>query len=117
MMLILRWILNAAALMVVPSVVSSIHVANYSTALVAALGLGLVNALVRPLLILLTLPITLLTLGIFALVINALLFWAVAGLVGGFVVPDFWAALWGAIVYGVLTWLVNMALGSKPQRR
>lgn len=111
MMLILRWALNAVALMLVPEIVSSISVSSYTAALAAALGLGLINALIRPILLILTLPITVLTLGIFALVINALLFWAVAGLVGGFHVPGFWPALWGAVVYGVLTWMVGLALG------
>ncbi|MFT4174464.1 MAG: phage holin family protein [Rhodocyclaceae bacterium] len=110
MKLLLRWALNAVALMLVPQIVPAISVASFMAALAAALLIGLVNALIRPVLLILTLPITLLTLGIFALVINALMFWLVSQLVSGFHVPGFWPAMWGAIVYAVLTWLVNVAL-------
>ena len=110
MKLLLRWGLNALALMLLPELLPSIRVDSYAAALVSALLLGLVNALIRPLLILITLPITLLTLGLFTLVSNALLFWMVGNLVGGLHVPGFWPAFWGAIVYSLLTWLVNLAL-------
>lgn len=110
MLLLLRWALNAVALMLVPEVVTSIQVESFAAALIAALLVGFMNAIIRPVLLLLTLPITVLTLGLFALVINAMLFWVVAELVAGFRVPDFWAALWGALVYSALTWLVNIAL-------
>jgi putative membrane protein len=72
-----------------------------------------VNAIIRPLLVLITLPITILTLGLFTLVINALMFWTVSGLVEGFVVPDFWTAFWGALLYSLLTWMVSLALSDK----
>lgn len=117
MMTLLRWALNAVALMLVPEVVSSIHVSSYTAALIAAIIIGLLNALVRPILILLTLPITALTLGFFILVINALLFWLASELVGGFQVGGFWSAMWGALVYSLLTWLVSLALGEKPSQR
>ena len=78
-----------------------------------ALLLGFVNAIIRPLLVLITLPITILTLGLFTLVINGLMFWMVSGLVEGFVVPGFWAAFWGALVYSLLTWMVSLALSDK----
>lgn len=113
MMTLLRWALNAGALMLLPEIVTSIHVSSFSAALIAAILIGLLNALIRPLLLLLTLPITILTLGFFILVINALLFWMASGLVAGFVVPDFWSAMAGAVVYSVLTWLVDLALGDK----
>lgn len=110
---LLRWALNAVALMLVPELVSSIQVNSYSAALIAAILISLLNALVRPILILLTLPITALTLGFFILVINALLFWLSSELVGGFQVAGFWSAMWGALVYSLLTWLVDLALGGK----
>ena len=103
-------ILNAVALMLIPELVSSVKVDSYTAALISAVLLGFVNAIIRPLLILITLPITILTLGLFTLVINALMFWAVSGLVQGFVVPDFWTAFWGALLYSVLTWMVGLAL-------
>ncbi|MBX3687651.1 MAG: phage holin family protein [Rhodocyclaceae bacterium] len=117
MKLLIRWALNALALMLLPELLASIRVDSYSAALVSALLLGLVNALIRPLLILVTLPITLLTLGLFTLVINALLFWMVGNVVGGFHVPGFWPAFWGAIVYSLLTWLVNLALADSAPGR
>ena len=110
MKLIARWLLNAVALMLLPELIDALNVTSYTAALISALLLGLVNALIRPLLILITLPITLLTLGLFTLVINALLFWFVANIVAGFHVPDFATAFWGALIYSILTWLVNVAL-------
>ena len=79
--------------------------------------LGLVNTLIRPLLILLTLPINLLMLGLFTFVINGLLFWFVASFVKGFVVAGFWPAVGGAIVYGIINWALSaLVLGSGNQR-
>ena len=111
MKLILRWFLNAVALMLIPEVVTGIHVDSYSAALISAVLLGFVNAILRPLLLLITMPITVLTLGLFALVINGLMFWLVSGLVQGFTVTDFGTAFLGALLYSLLTWLVNLALG------
>ena len=116
MKLIVRWALNAVALMLLPELIDSLAITSYTAALISALLLGLINALIRPILILVTLPITLLTLGLFTLVISALLFWMVSGLVAGFEVPDFATAFWGALLYSLLTWLVDLALGD-PQRR
>lgn len=113
MTLILRWILNAVALMLIPELLTAIRVESYMAALVSALLLGFVNAIIRPLLILITLPITVLTLGLFTLVINALMFWSVSGLVRGFSVPDFWTAFLGALLYSILTGMVSLALNDK----
>lgn len=110
MRLIVHWIINAAALFVLPYILSSIQVKDFVTALVVALVLGLVNAIIRPLLILLTLPVTILTLGFFILVINALLFWAVASFVDGFQVTGFWSAFFGAIVYALVSWAIAALL-------
>ncbi|MCB1939219.1 MAG: phage holin family protein [Rhodocyclaceae bacterium] len=117
MKLVLRWALNAVALMLLPELIDSLALTSYSAALISALLLGLINALIRPILILITLPITVLTLGLFTLVINALLFWMVSGLVAGFVVPDFATAFWGALLYSLLTWLVNLALDDPHAQR
>lgn len=108
--LALRWLLNAVALMLLPEIIDGLRVESYVAALVAALLLGLINALIRPVLILITLPITVLTLGLFTLVINAFLFWAVTGLVGGIQVTDFWTAFWSALLYSLLTSLVSFVL-------
>jgi putative membrane protein len=107
MPLIISWIVNAVALLALPYVMPSIEVKSFYVALIVALILGFLNAIVRPVLVLLTLPITVLTLGIFILVINALLFWFVASFVEGFHVAGFWSAFWGAIVYSIISWAVS----------
>src|SRR5512140_3862592 len=99
MKLLIIWILNALALIAVASFVPGIRVDGFVAALVAAFLLGLVNALVRPLLLLLTLPVTLLTLGLFIFVINGLLFWLVGSVLRGFVVDGFWHGVLGAVLY------------------
>ena len=114
--ILLSWLINALALLALPYLFQSIRVDTVSTALIAALVLGLVNALIRPLLILLTLPITVVTLGLFILVINGLLFWAVASFVPGFSVAGFWPAVAGAIVYSVISWALSTLFFSKPSR-
>lgn len=112
MQLLLRWILNALALLLVTRIVPGVTVDGFYAALVVALVLGIVNALIRPILVFLTLPINLLTLGLFTLVINALLFWFVSTLVKGFQVAGFMAAFWGALMLWAVSWLTN-ALFSK----
>lgn len=117
MRLLLRWALNAVALLLVPEIVSGLRVDSYLAALISAMLLGLANALIRPLLILITLPITLLSLGLFTLVLNGLLFWAVSGLVAGVHIDGFGSAFWSALVYSLLTALVNVALGDDSGSR
>jgi putative membrane protein len=104
MKLIAVWIINAVALLALPYIFDSIRVDGIYTALIAALILGLINAVVRPLLVLLTLPLTLVTLGLFIFVINGLLFWFVASFVEGFHVAGFWPAVFGAILYSLISW-------------
>jgi len=101
--LLLRWLLNAAALMLVAYLYPGVQVESLGSAIVAAVVLGLVSAVIRPILVVLTLPVTILTLGLFLFVINALLFWCVAEIVGGFHVAGFWAALVGSLLYSVIT--------------
>lgn len=110
MQLLLRWILNAAALLLVAYLVPGVHVAGFYAALIAALVLGIVNALIRPLLILLTLPITILTLGLFTLVINAFLLWFVSTVVKGFAIDGFVPALLGALVLWAMSVITNSLL-------
>ena len=93
MSMILVWILNAVALLAVAYLLPGITVASFGSALIAALVLGLVNMLVKPVLVLLTLPITIVTLGLFLIVINALLFWFVGSVLKGFQVNGFWWAV------------------------
>jgi len=109
MTLLLVWILNAVALLAVAYLLPGITVASFGSALWAALILGLVNMLVKPVLILLTLPITIVTLGLFLFVINALLFWFVGSMLTGFKVNGFWWAVIGAIVYSLISgFLTNL---------
>ena len=106
MRLLLVWLINAAALLAVSYLMSSIQVDSVGAALIAALVLGLINTFIRPL-ILLTLPATLLTLGLFIFVINGLLFWLVGSFVEGFHVAGFWSAVFGAIVYSIISWALS----------
>jgi len=110
MKLLFVWLLNALALLAVAYLVPNIHVAGFAAALIAALVIGLVNMLIKPILILLTLPITILTLGLFIFVINGLLFYAVGSWLQGFEVYTLAAGIIGALVYSVLSWLLSALL-------
>lgn len=111
--LLFRWVINAIALLVVANVVPGFGVETFYTALIAALVLGLVNALVRPLLFILTLPVTIITLGLFTFVLNALMIWLVSTIVKGFDVEGFVPALLAALLLWVISlatnWLINEA--------
>jgi putative membrane protein len=109
----LVWLVNTLALLALPYVFPWVSVDSFKAALIAALALGLINALIRPLLILLTLPATLLTLGLFIFVINGLLFWWVGSFVPGFHVGGFWSGVFGAIVYSLISWLLSSLLPQK----
>jgi putative membrane protein len=110
MKLIVRWLLLAAALLLVANVYPGVTVASFSSAMIAALVLGLLNTLVRPLLVLLTLPVTLITLGLFLFVINALMFWSASGLLSGFNVAGFSAALIGSVIYSLCGMVIDVAM-------
>ncbi len=105
MSLIFRWIINALAILAIASFIPGIDVASFYTALIAALVLGLVNALVRPILLILTLPVNIVTLGLFTFVVNALMVWLVSTIVKGFVVGGFSSAFLAALVL----WVVSLA--------
>ena len=115
--LLLIWLINSVALLALPYVFKSIHVADFTAALIAALILGLINALIRPILIILTLPVTVLTLGLFIFVINGLLFWLVGSFSQGFRVDGFWAGVFGAIVFSIISWLLSSLLVPKERER
>jgi putative membrane protein len=110
MKLIVRWLLLAAALLLVAHLYPGVTVSSFGSALLAAFILGLLNTLVRPLLVLLTLPVTLLTLGLFLFVINALMFWAAAGVLQGFNVTGFGAALIGSLIYSLCGMVIDVAV-------
>ena len=113
--LLARWLLNAIALLLVAYLYPGVQVESFFAALIAALVLGLVSAVVRPILVILTLPVTILTLGLFLFVINALLFWLVAEIVGGFHVTGFVAALVGSILYSLITLVTSWLLIPKAR--
>ena len=110
MRLLIIWLINAAALMALPYLMHSVDVSSIGTALIAALVLGLVNTLIRPVLVILTLPVTLVSMGLFILVINALLFWLVSNVVDGFEVAGFWSAFLAAILYSIISWALSTLL-------
>lgn len=107
MRLLLVWLINAISLIAVAYLMPSISVSDFVTALVAALVLGLLNTVIRPILVLLTLPVTIVTLGLFIFVINGLLFWFAGSFVQGFVVAGFWAGVFGAVIYSLISWLLS----------
>ncbi|MFA5100196.1 MAG: phage holin family protein [Candidatus Omnitrophota bacterium] len=105
-----RWWVNIIALLAVVLLVPGIHVDRFLTALLAALCLGLVNAFLRPLLIWLTLPLNILSLGFFTLLINGFLFFLVSRIVPGFVVVSFWNAIWGALAFSIFSFILNLMI-------
>jgi putative membrane protein len=110
MRLLLIWLINALALLALKYIMPSITVDSFVTALIVAVVLGLINTLIRPLFVLLTLPVTILTLGLFLFVINGLLFWAVGSFVPGFHVAGFWSGVFGAIIYSIISWALSALL-------
>ncbi len=110
MKLIVRWLLLAATLLLIAHLYSGVTVASFGAAMIAALVLGLLNTLVRPLLVLLTLPVTLITLGLFLFVINAFTFWAAASVLEGFGVRGFGAALIGSLIYSAAGVVIDVAM-------
>jgi len=115
MKILAHWVVSAAALLLVAYLYPGVQVESFPAALIAALVLGLVNALLRPLLVILTLPVTILTLGLFLFVINALMFWLAAEVVHGFTVTGFGAALLGSILYSVITLIADRLLFPRPK--
>jgi putative membrane protein len=105
--MILRWFINALLLMLIPYIVPGVEVASFFTALVVAVVLAAVNAIIRPLVIILTLPINILTLGLFTLVINAFMFYLVSAVVKGFTISNFWAAFFAALIYSIFSMAIS----------
>ena len=111
MKLLLKWLLSAASLLFVAYVYSGVEVQSFTSALIAAFVIGLFNVVLRPVLVVLTLPVTIVTVGLFLFVINALMFWAAASVLDGFHVNDFGAALLWSLIYSLLGVLIESALG------
>ena len=111
MKLLLKWLLSAASLLFVAYVYSGVEVQSFTSALIAAFVVGLFNVVLRPVLVVLTLPVTIVTVGLFLFVINSLMFWAAASVLDGFHVNGFGAALLGSLIYSLLGVLIESALG------
>lgn len=110
MYLFLRWLLNAVTLIGAAYLVTGIEVSGIYAAFITALILGLINAIIRPIIILLTLPINIISLGLFTFIINALMIWFVSTIVKGFNVSGFMPALWGAIILWIVSLITNFFL-------
>ncbi len=110
MKLFLKWLINALALLLVAYLLPGFEVGSFYIALIVALILGLLNALVRPILVILTLPVTILTLGLSTFVINALLIWLTSTFIQDFSVDGFLTALWAALILWAIAWATNSLL-------
>ena len=111
MKILVKWLLSATALLLVAYLYSGVQVESFTSALIAAFVIGLFNAVLRPVLVILTLPVTIVTVGLFLFVINALMFWAAASVLDGFQVTGFAAALIGSLIYSALGLVIESALG------
>jgi putative membrane protein len=110
MKLLITWVLHATALLALAHLSTGIEISSFATAMAAALLIGFLNLFVRPALVVLTLPVTFLTLGLFLFIINALMFWAAAELLDGFKVSGFASALLGSLLYSTFCMLIDSAL-------
>lgn len=108
--ILIRWFVTTLAILAVPYLISGVHVEGLGAALLVAAILGILNAMIRPILIILTLPLTIVTLGFFILVINALLFELAAAIVPGVQIASFWSALFASIVVSLVSWILNSAI-------
>lgn len=108
---LIKWMMNIAALFIVVYVAGGVSTDGWQSLVVAAFILGLFNAFLRPALILLTLPFNILSLGLFTLIINGFLFYLTSKFVKGFYVMDFWSAFWAALLFSVISFLLNIFLG------
>lgn len=115
--LLIRWILTSLAVLVIPKIIPGVTVDDTGSALLAAAILGILNAFVRPVLIILTLPLTIISLGFFILVINALLFWLVASLDFGVHVSGFWSAFFASIIISIASWVASSAIAGGAGER
>jgi len=112
---LLKWFVTAVSIFIVASLFNLIYIENLQVLVLAALVLGILNAFFRPFLLLLTLPINLLSLGLFTLVINAFLLYAVSGLVPGFEITSFWNAFWAALLISIVSALINFLIHKEPK--
>lgn len=115
--ILLGWAINAAALFLLPYILPSVQLRSFGVALLVALVIGLLNTFIRPVLFVLTLPITVITLGLFTLVLNGLMFWLAARFIEGFEVAGFWWAVLAAIVYTIISWAISTLVMAEGRPR
>ena len=115
--LLIRWLLLTISIIVTSYLVDGIHVTSFFSAFFAAAVLGILNALFRPILIVITLPINILTLGLFTFVINALLLKMASGVVPGFYVEGFWSAVFGSLIISLVSWMLNSFVNERGRIR
>jgi putative membrane protein len=113
MKFLIKWLINVVALLLVIHVIAGVSIDNMQTVFVAALILGLLNSLLRPFILILTLPLTIFTFGFFTLIINGYLFYLAAKFVRGFVVAGFWNAFWAALLFSIISSLLSFILTPK----
>ncbi|MCX5751800.1 MAG: phage holin family protein [Candidatus Saganbacteria bacterium] len=111
---LLMWFVNVVALITVVYILPGLQFDSWTAAIVAGLILGLINTFFKPIILILTLPINIFTLGLFTLIINAGLFFLTALIVKGFVVAGFWPAFWGALLFSIISALINWLIKTKP---
>lgn len=115
MKFVLRWLINTVGLLIVAYLIPGVNFESYLTAIIAALVLGIINAILRPILLILTLPINILTLGLFTLIINGFLFWLASSIVPGFMIENFAIAFWAALAYSLITWFTSAIFNSDAE--
>jgi len=111
--LLIRWLLNAVALLITANLVNGLVVNDFLSAFVAAIVLGIVNAVIKPVVLILTLPLNIVTLGLFTLVINAMMLWIVSAVVSGFQVNGFWSTIFAALVLSIISGLLSSLIKDK----
>jgi len=114
--ILIRLVVNSAALLVAVNIISGINIPTWGVLIATAIVIGLLNAVLKPVLILLTLPINILTLGIFTLFINAFLFYLTSKIIIEFTVGGFWDAFWGAVLFSIVSIILNVIIGSNEMR-
>jgi putative membrane protein len=114
---LLKWFVTTVSIFIVANLFNLIYVENLQVLILASLVLGILNAFVRPMLLILTLPINVFSLGLFTLVINAFLLYAVSGLISGFEITSFWRAFWAALLVSILNAMLNVMIHKEPRIR
>jgi putative membrane protein len=109
----IRWVILTASIIIASYLLEGIRISSFFSAFFAAAALGILNALFRPILLILTLPINVLTLGLFTFIINALMLKMASGIISGFEVHGFWTAVIGSLIISVISWLLNSFISDR----